>query len=295
KRRPAHDPLIVHIHDVAQLALLAIDIPPIAHDLAQAFWAGPLTLVLKRGAHVPSSIASGLDTVAIRMPAHPVARALLQATGFPIAAPSANTFTRPSATTAAHVLEDLDGRIDLVLDGGPAPIGLESTVVDLTQTPPVVLRPGGLLLNDLRRILPDIQLNPKYMPMNGQSTSASPGMLMKHYSPRAHLTLFDGPLEVVLVAMTDSAQRLIANGKRVGILAIEEEASTFTETGARIISLGRRDDLAQIGRVLFGGMRALDAQGVDAILIRSFGQEGLGAAIWDRLLRAAEGRVTHVR
>ncbi|MCU0496177.1 MAG: L-threonylcarbamoyladenylate synthase [Anaerolineae bacterium] len=292
KRRPAYDPLIAHVYDFAQVQQLAIDLPEIARPLTEHFWPGPLTLVFKRAPHVPESIAQGLDTVAIRMPAHPVARALLDQTGFPIAAPSANTFTRPSATTAAHVLEDLQGRVDLVLDGGASTIGLESTVIDLTQDPPVILRPGGVLLEDLKGLIPQLAVNPKYL--SNPMPSASPGMMIKHYSPRANVMLFDGPIEVVLIAMADTAQRLIANGKKVGILTLEEEAVHFTGLGARIISLGKREDLSQIGRVLFGAMRALDVQGIDAILVHNFEKIGLGEAISDRLLRAASGRVIRV-
>jgi L-threonylcarbamoyladenylate synthase len=291
----------VHIYDAKQLDLLAIDIPPSARQLAAAFWAGPLTMVLKRAANVPSNVAEGLNTIAVRMPVHPVAWALIKAAGFPIAAPSANTFTRPSATTAAHVLEDLNGRVDLVLDGGAATIGLESTVIDLTTPTPVVLRPGGITLEELLKILPNVELGAKYIEMNTNQTELheeampSPGMLLKHYSPRATVMLFDGAHAVMMVAMCDTAHRLIANGKKVGILTAEEDAPQFTELGARIISLGKGDDLPQVGRVLFGAMRALDAQGVDVILVRNFGQEGLGAAIWDRLVRAAEGRVIRVQ
>ncbi|MBC8170040.1 MAG: threonylcarbamoyl-AMP synthase [Anaerolineae bacterium] len=294
KRRPAHDPLIVHIHDLIQLDLLAVDIPPAARQFAAAFWAGPLTLVLKRAAIVPEGIANGMDTIAIRMPVHPVARALLQAVGFPIAAPSANTFTRPSATTAAHVMEDLAGRVDLVLDGGAAPIGLESTVVDLTQDCPMVLRPGGILLEDLQRIVPATRLKLRYLTEQSDEHSPSPGSLLKHYSPRAQVMLFEGNSEIIRVAIIDTAQRMTANGKRVGILTTEEDAVYFTDLGVRIIALGKSDDLAQVGRLLFGAMRALDAQNVDAILVRSFGQDGLGAAIRDRLIRAAEGKIIQV-
>lgn len=294
KRRPASDPLIVHIHDVSELETLAVNIPEAAHRLAERFWPGPLTMVLQRAAHIPDSIAAGLNTVAVRMPRHPVAQALLKAADLPVAAPSANTFTRPSATTAAHVLEDLGGRVDLVLDGGPATIGLESTVIDLTSPQPVVLRPGGIVLEDLRQLLPEVTLSPKYLASAQDQASSSPGMMIKHYAPRARLMLFDGPLDVVLVAMADSAQRLVANAKRVGILTIEEEAPHFTNLGVRVISLGKRDDYAQIGHVLFGAIRALDAQGVDCILVRALGREGLGEAIWDRLLRAAEGKIIHV-
>lgn len=292
KRRPSHDPLIAHVYDFSQVQTLAIDLPDIAQALGERFWPGALTLVLKRAPHVPETIAKGLETVAVRMPAHPVARALLDQTGFPIAAPSANTFTRPSATTAAHVLEDLQGRVDLVLDGGAATIGLESTVIDLTQNPPVILRPGGVLLDDLKHLIPTITVNSKYL--STDTPSASPGMMIKHYSPRANVMLFEGPIEVVLIAMADTAQRLIANGKKVGILTLEEEAPYFTEVGARIISLGKQEDLSQIGRVLFGAMRALDVQGIDAILVHNFEKIGLGEAISDRLLRAASGRVIRV-
>lgn len=292
KQRPANDPLIVHISDVAQLDRLAINIPAQARQLAQAFWPGALTLVLQRAAHVPPSIATGRETVAVRMPAHPVARALIAAAGTPIAAPSANTFSRPSATTAQHVLDDLAGRVDVVLDGGEATIGLESTVIDMTQTPPVILRPGGILMDDIRRIVPAAQAHSQYL--TSDEASSSPGLLIKHYSPRARVMLFDGAPEVVRVAMSDTAQRLIANQKKVGILALDEEAEQFTRLGARIISVGSLKDLNVIARRLFGALRALDAQQVDVILVHGFGTEGLGTALWDRLLRAAEGRVIRV-
>jgi len=294
KDRPTSDPLIVHIGAVSQLEQLAVEIPPAAYQLAQAFWPGPLTIVLKRAPHVPDAVAQGRATIAIRMPAHPVAHALIVAAGTPIAAPSANTFTRPSATTAHHVLEDLIGRVELVLDGGEASIGLESTVIDLTHTPPLVLRPGGVLVDDLSRWLPDVRVKPQYLKPDDESLGASPGMMIKHYSPRARVMLFDGPLNVVHVAISDSAHRLIANQKRVGILATDDEAEQYTQLGARIIALGPANDLSAIARRLFSAMRALDAQGVDVILVRGFGREGLGAAIWDRLLRAAEGRVITV-
>lgn len=296
KRRPYSDPLIVHIHSADQLDTLAVAIPAAARRLAAAFWPGPLTMVLRRAAHMPANIATGMNTIAVRMPRHPVALALLRAADLPVAAPSANTFTRPSATTAAHVLEDLGGRVELVLDGGAATIGLESTVIDMTQDVPVVLRPGGIVLEELRVLLPDVQISPQYIETHAHERKplVSPGMLIKHYAPRARLMLFDGPPDVVLVAMVDTAQRFVANAKRVGVLALEEEAELFTDLGVRIISLGSRNDHAQIGRVLFGALRALDAQGVDYILVHGIGREGLGETIWDRLLRAAEGKVIQV-
>lgn len=292
KRRPASDPLIAHIAHADQLAQLAADVPYAAQRLAAAFWPGPLTMVLRRAAHVPSNIAAGMDTIAVRMPIHPVARALIEASGTPIAAPSANTFTRPSATTAAHVLEDLYGRVDIVIDGGGTLLGVESTVIDLTGAIPVVLRPGGLIMEDLHRILPEITSLQRFLKV-GEATSA-PGQLSKHYAPRARLMLYEGSPEAVREAIIDTAQRYLANGRKVGVLTGDEDAPYFTELGVRIIALGGRDDSAAIARVLFGAMRALDAQNVDVILAPLLGGAGLGEAIRDRLMRAAEGRVYKV-
>ena len=292
KRRPANDPLITHISSVRDMYRLAKTVPPYAPPLAEAFWPGPLTMVMQRGDAVPDNVSSGLPTVAVRMPIHPVARALIEAAGTPIAAPSANTFTRPSATTAAHVLEDLYGRVDVVIDGGPTPLGLESTVIDLTVNPPVVLRPGGVVLEDLRRIVPEATLAPRFV-RDGETASA-PGQLLRHYAPRAKLMLYDGPADSVRAAIADTALRYIASGRRVGILTGNEDAALYTQTGARIIALGDSGDHAAIGRVLFGALRALDGQGVDVILAPMFDAGGLGAAIRDRLIRAAEGKVHQV-
>lgn len=292
KRRPANDPLITHIAGVRDMYRLAKTVPAYATLLAEAFWPGPLTMVMARGEAVPDNVSSGLPTVAVRMPIHPVARALIDAAGTPIAAPSANTFTRPSATTAAHVLEDLYGRVDVVIDGGPTPLGLESTVIDLTVNPPVVLRPGGVVLEDLRRVIPDVTLAPRFV-SEGETANA-PGQMLRHYAPRAKLMLYEGPAAPVRAAIADTALRYIASGRRVGILTGNEDAALYTQTGARIISLGDSDDHAAIGRVLFGALRALDGQGVDVILAPMFDAGGLGAAIRDRLLRAAEGNVHYV-
>ncbi|MDX2075538.1 MAG: L-threonylcarbamoyladenylate synthase [bacterium] len=294
KDRPSSDPIIAHIATLAQLHSLAIDVPEqLVALLAEHFWPGALTLVLKRAPHVPSNIATGLNTIAVRMPAHPVARALILASGVPIAAPSANTFTRPSATTAHHVLEDLLDRVDIVLDGGETNIGLESTVLDLTnpQTP-IILRPGGVLLDDLRRILPSVQLAPRYLTTD--EATSSPGQLLKHYSPRAKIKLFTGPLYSVLLAMKEMAQSHQKRGEKVGLLIATEDCHHLADYGI-VHALGKRDDLKAISHNLFAGMRQLDSQKVDVILTRDFGRTGLGAALWDRLLRASEGRVIDVQ
>jgi len=295
KDRPASDPLIVHIAALAQLDEIAEQIPPLARALAAAFWPGPLTLVLKRRAIVPANVAAGRETVAVRMPAHPVAQALCAASGVPIAAPSANLFSRTSPTEAAHVLEDLAGRIELLLDGGPTPIGLESTVLDLTQSPPVLLRPGGVALEQLQRLIPEVVFAPRYMATHSQADAqASPGMLLKHYSPHAKLRLFAGAPERVLARMREVAQQAQAGGRSVGIMAPDEEIAQFAGLAAQLVALGPRDDLALIGRRVFSSMRELDQHGVELILVRGFAREGIGLAIWDRLIRAAEGRVIDV-
>ena len=291
KQRPANDPIIAHIALLAQLDTLARDIPPAARQLAEAFWPGALTLVLRRAPGVPANIAAGRATVAVRMPAHPLARALLLEAGIPVGAPSANTFTRPSATSAAHVLEDLDGRIDLVLDGGPTPIGVESTVLDLTGPTPVVLRPGGVLLEELRAVLPATTLAPRYLA--DDAATDAPGQLLKHYSPRARVVLFTGDRAAVRRRMHAEAVALRDAGHAPGLLLAEEDLAAFTGFDD-LEALGSERDLAAVSRRLFEALRALDRRGVDSILVRDFGREGLGAALWDRLLRAAEGQVVKV-
>ncbi len=292
KGRPASDPLIVHIAALDQLDSVAQNVPALAHTLARAFWPGPLTLVLKRRPAIPATVAAGRNTVAVRIPNHAVPLALARAAGVPIAAPSANLFTRPSPTTAAHVLEDLDGRIDLLLDGGPTPIGLESTVLDLTSAQPTLLRPGGVSIEALRQHIPDLIFVPRYVEHNPAApTPASPGMLLKHYSPRAELLLFAGPPERAVARMRQAAQEAIAAGLIVGVMAPNQEIGAFADLAVVIIPLGPREDMSQIGRRIFASMRELDRRGIERILVRGVERTGIGLAIWDRLLRAAEGRV----
>ena len=292
KQRPAGDPIIAHIASTSMLETLAVDIPRAAYTLAQRFWPGPLTLILRRAPAVPDAIARGMHTVAVRMPAHPVAQALIAAAATPIGAPSANTFTRPSATTAAHVLEDLDGRIDMVLDGGATPIGLESTVLDLSGDTPTVLRPGGVLLEELRSVLPDLAASPKYL--REDADSVAPGQMLKHYSPRARVLLFSGvEPEAVFSAMRARADALQAEGRQVGLLLPDELCGSLP-AAMHTVALGPRGDLAGMGRRLFAALRELDSRGVDVILVADPGRAGIGAALWDRLLRAAEGTVIEV-
>ena len=214
KQRPADDPLIVHIGAFSAIDRLAVDIPDTARQLAERFWPGPLTLVLKRSALVPDAVTAGLDTVALRVPAHPVARALIAAAALPVAAPSANLFSRPSPTRAEHVLQDLAGRIDLIVDGGPTSVGIESTVLDLSRGRAVILRPGAVTAAMLREILPVDES----VPAAASGPMPSPGLLAKHYSPRAPLTLYEGPDDRVRARLLDDAGAQLSAGRRVGLL-----------------------------------------------------------------------------
>jgi L-threonylcarbamoyladenylate synthase len=290
KGRPFSDPLIVHIADESSLEMLLTHIPARARQLARAFWPGPLTLILPASSRVPKLVTAGLSTVAIRMPRHPVALALIRATGSPIAAPSANRFMHVSPTTAQHVLADLDGRVPLILDGGPCEVGVESTVLDLCSTTPTILRPGGVSLEALRPVLPDVQPSPQRRTSQEQVQS-SPGQLLTHYAPAVPTILFDGSPAAMHTAMLAEVQRHQAQGEQVGILLADEDIPLFQETGARIYAVGSAAVPEQVASRLFAGLRTLEEAGVQVILCRSFEQQGLGLAIRDRLLKAAGGKV----
>ena len=270
KGRPANDPLIVHVADLGGLEPLVAERPAIVDILAARFWPGPLTMVLRRSRLVPNEVTAGLDTVGIRVPAHPVAHALIAAAGIPVAAPSANLFSRPSPTQAAHVLEDLGGRIDMVLDAGPTQVGLESTVLDLSGDVPLVLRPGAVTLDLLRPLLPGVQMRGGG---GSDGPQRSPGLLTKHYSPRAPLTLYEGEAERVRERIRLDVAAAQAAGRRVGLLEPDEDVAT---TAAR----------------LYARLREFDAAGVDEIYARlPPASDGLAHAVADRLRRAAAGRI----
>jgi L-threonylcarbamoyladenylate synthase len=293
KGRPAQDPLIVHVTDVAAANPLVVDPPSGLAVLADRFWPGPLTVVLRRAAQVPDEVTAGLDTVAVRVPAHPVARALLAAAAIPVAAPSANLFSRPSPTRAEHVLQDLDGRIDMVVDGGPATVGVESTVLDLSGRRPVILRPGAVTREMLRAAIGDVALAAGAA-ASETTSMRSPGLLAKHYSPRAPLTLYAGDPGRVVARIAADARGALERGERVGILAADEDRAALPQA-ARIATVGASGDLVTVATRLYAALRELDAAHVDRILARGFGRDdGLGTAIADRLRRAAAGRVTAV-
>lgn len=280
----------MHLASVDDLPSVARDVPAVAWDLARTFWPGPLTLVLPKQRAVPANVTAGLETVAVRVPAHPVALALLRMSGVPIAAPSANRFGGVSPTTAQHVLDDLGSRVDLVLDGGPTTIGLESTVLDVTRTPPLILRPGGTPREALEALLGLVEVRRARCAVQGPPPS--PGLLAKHYAPRAELILVEGgqlPSGAMLEKMAHLACLMAAEGRRVGLLLADEDVAHLKaqRVPAQWLCLGPMDDPAQIARNLYAGLRALDEQGVQVILARDFGRQGLRSAIRDRLRRAA--------
>lgn len=293
KGRPSTDPLIVHLADATWLDRVVVDVPERARALAARFWPGPLTLVLPKHPAVPPEVTAGLGSVAVRVPQHPVAHALLEAVQRPIAAPSANLFSRPSPTTAAHVMHDLAGRIDVVLDGGATRVGVESTVLDLTTDPPVVLRPGGVPAEALRAIFPALVVR------QGSSrpgeAQVSPGRLDVHYAPRAPLYLFEGEDHArVMAALRSAADLHGREGRRVAILVGDEDAALLADARVTIRTLGPRDDPAAAASRLFAALRDLEREGVDIILATAPPAEGLGLAVRDRLRRAATGRFVQV-
>src|SRR5256886_15260201 len=299
KGRPLSVPLIVHIADERALEELVTDIPVQVHQPVRTFWPGPLTLTLPRRSLVPALVTAGLNTVAIRMPRHPVALALIRAAGLPIAAPSANRFMHISPTTAQHALADLDGRVPLILDGGPCAVGVESTVLDLCSAVPTILRPGGLSLEALRTVLPEVQLSTRHNVVRGNAQTEAlaqkaPGQLFTHYAPSVPLILFEGSEEAMRAAILNEIRRRRAEGEYVGVLVADEDVATFNDSGALVRALGSAAAPEQVAAALFAGMRALETAGVQVILCRSFDEHGLGLAVRDRLLRAASGKVFNV-
>ncbi len=287
KGRDPSDPVIVHLSNREELELVARELPAPAALLAARFWPGPLTLVLPRADAVPPRVSAGLPTVAVRVPSHRVAQALIAAAGVPVAAPSANLFGRTSATTADHVLADLGDRIDLVLDSGPAPAGVESTVVAFEGDETVVLRPGATPVEELARCLAEAGLPPPRVVERGPQ-AGSPGLLGRHYAPRVPLVLLRGPVEERvrwLRAALDARP-----DRRIGLLLPDEELQALGHLapGHKAHSLGPRARPDVAARVLFGAMRGLEAEGVELIYAAAPDEHGLGLAVADRLRRAAD-------
>ncbi|WP_093227695.1 L-threonylcarbamoyladenylate synthase [Thermoflavimicrobium dichotomicum] len=287
KGRPKDNPLIVHIGQKKQLTQITREIPPVAHQLLHRFCPGPLTLVLKHNGSLAQTVTAGLDTVAVRIPSHPVALALLQLADIPIAAPSANRSGRPSPTTADHVWSDLAGKIDILLDSGPTSVGVESTVVDVTGKVPVLLRPGGITIEELKKAIGKIEMDPGLL--NQKRKPRSPGMKYKHYAPQGELWLVQGEEKSMIRKMRQLAEQALARGKKVGILTTEEHQDQFR--GLFVVSCGRRKEPASVAIRLYDALRRFDEEKVEIIYAESFPQYGLFHSIMNRLWKAAGGRV----
>ena len=280
KGRPQDNPLILHIPSAEHLERYCTEIPPQVYALAAQFWPGPLTLVLRRRAVVPDAVTAGLDTVGMRCPNHPVTLAILRAADLPVAAPSANTSGRPSPTTAEHVLEDMDGKIDAVVDGGPCAVGVESTILDLTLTPPRVLRPGGVTLEQLRQVLGEVAVDQAVTRQMGEGERPrAPGMKYRHYAPRSPVTVVKGE--------AGRTARYIAGhlGAGSGVICFDEFAPLFA--GHAVRTLGSAADPAEQARRVFDALRYFDATNVTEIFAQCPGETGVGLAVANRLNKAA--------
>ncbi len=290
KGRPADNPIIVHIADEVGLPDLVTMVPPTAQALMARCWPGPLTLVLPSAPAVPAVTRGGLPTVAVRMPSHPVALALIRAAGRPVAAPSANRSGRPSPTTAQHVIADVGDAVDLVLDAGPTPLGVESTVLDVTGETPVLLRPGGMALEALESIVGTIiVLDPGAPAASGLArlVRRSPGTRYRHYAPRARVILIESPPVHVAADLAAAIRRLWDEGLRVGVM-VTTEAARAMPPDAVVRVMGSRADPATIAANLFAQLRELDDAGLHAIVVEGIAERGVGRAVMDRLRRAAQ-------
>lgn len=289
KRRPAYDPIIVHVASIDALSQLATEVPPIAYQLAEQFWPGPLTLILPKSERVPNAISADGPTVAVRCPSHPVARGLIEAAGTPIGAPSANRFSHTSPTTAQHVWHDLNGRIDLILDGGSTQIGVESTVLDITQPDPVLLRHGGVTVEMLTAVLPNLQI-PQPKPAKPNTPQRAPGQLDRHYAPQTPLWLITGTDQQIRHCLKE---RIAAqdNPKDVGLLLAHEDATAFEGHEGPVEFVGALSRLDDVAQNLFYALRHLDAQRPALILARDYPETGIGRALHDRLRRAADRHI----
>jgi len=309
KGRPSDNPLIVHIASEDDLEKVAREVPESARKLARAFWPGPLTMILKKSSRIPTETTGGLDTVAIRFPSHPIAKALILKSNKWIAAPSANTSGRPSPTAAEHVIEDLSGKVDMIVDGGRVDIGLESTIVDLTEEVPVILRPGFITPEDIRSVLGQVEIDPGLSLGSAQRPKA-PGMKYRHYAPKAALTIYEGDQKNVVSEISRSIQQEAVQGHKVAVLCLKEHEALYKQAfcdacdsgaitgnaardtvknpGALItFPLGDESHENAVAHNLFDALRKCDSEQADRIFSESFYSDGLGLAIMNRLLKAA--------
>ena len=292
KGRPSDNPLIVHIADMADLDAIVREVPEDAKKLAGAFWPGPLTMIFYKSDIIPYETTGGLDTVAVRMPVHPVAKELIRAAGGYVAAPSANRSGRPSPTLAKYVTEDMNGRIEMIIDGGDVEIGLESTIVDLTTEEPIILRPGYITRQMLERVLYKVGEDSTMMRDDSGQAPKAPGMKYRHYAPKGDLTIVAGDTEHVIQYINARIGQDKADNKKTGVIGTDANISEYHADVCK--SAGDRNDEKTIARELYRILRELDDEGVEIIYAESFDTSGIGQAIMNRLLKAAGHKVINV-
>lgn len=286
KGRPSDNPLIVHIAEKNAVYELTADVPLVAEQLMEAFWPGPLTIVFQKAECIPYTTTGGLDTVGIRFPDHPVALALIQAAGIPVAAPSANTSGRPSPTTAEHVWADMEGRIEWILDGGEVGIGVESTIIDVTGEIPMILRPGFITREMIEQVIGSVAVDAAVTAqVSGQVRPKAPGMKYRHYAPKAPLVIVEGETNRAVEKIRELVKEAVQAGRQCGIIATEETKGRY-ETGL-VKSIGYREKEESIAHNLYGVLREFDQVSVDIIYSEGFSDDHLGCAIMNRLRKAA--------
>ena len=285
KGRPQDNPLIVHIAEINEILPLVKNFDERARALAEAYWPGPLTMIFQKTEEVPYETTGGLDTVAVRMPSDEIARALIDAGGGYIAAPSANTSGRPSPTKAEHVEEDLSGKIEMILDGGAVDIGVESTILDMTVTPPMILRPGAITKEMLTELIGEVDIDRTLITPDSKVKPKAPGMKYRHYAPKADLSIVEGPMELVIDAINQMSAERMAKGHRVGVIGTQETVGRYKADVVK--SIGTRADEATIANHLYAVLREFDDAEVEYIYSESFAAGGIGSAIMNRLLKAA--------
>ena len=291
KGRPSDNPLIIHIADMESLGLITEEIPKAAYMLAEKFWPGPLTMVMKKSDVVPYGTTGGLDTVAVRMPSHPIALEMIRHGGGYIAAPSANTSGRPSPTLASHVADDMDGIIPMILDGGAVGIGIESTIVDLTEEIPTILRPGFITKEMLEEVVGEVQID-KGLEADAKTPPKAPGMKYRHYAPKAELIIVEGARENVVSKINELTADNQKKGIVTGVIGTEETISNYS---AKIVkSMGTRNDELSISSHLYSILREFDESEAEVIYSESFEEGAMGSAIMNRLLKAAGHKIIHV-
>ncbi|MBE5829794.1 MAG: threonylcarbamoyl-AMP synthase [Butyrivibrio sp.] len=292
KGRPSDNPLIVHVADMESVEGIVKEIPQAARKLADAFWPGPLTMIMNKSDKVPYETTGGLDTVAIRMPGNKIALELIRKSGGYIAAPSANTSGRPSPTVARYCVEDLSGKIEMIIDGGQVGIGLESTIVDLTSEKPMILRPGYITREMLEDVLGTVDIDRTIIDGNSKERPKAPGMKYRHYAPKGELAIVEGSQSDVVAYINDRARAARAEGKRVGIIGTDATKSLYEADVVK--SVGDRQNEATIAHELFKVLREFDDENMDIMFSESFDDSGIGQAIMNRLLKAAGHNVIRI-